>query len=361
MHVVVWRNKPDLDSMSIDYLYNNLKVNAANSTNIDNLGDAIICAFLVSQSNNGHVDNESQKIFEETGRKLNLNGDETVAIDKTKVECYNFHKRGQFARECKAPRAQDNRNRESTRRNVPVKTTNSSALVSYDGLGDYDWSDKDKEGPNYVHMAYSTSSFDLRYHVTILNTIDHLGKFDGKADEGFFVRYSLNSKAYRVFNSRTRILENTHNNVGSRLNWLFEIDALTRTMNYQPVVVGIQSSGNADDGFKPSNDVGKKVNEVPRQENECKDQKEEDNVNSTNRVNDVSSTVNVASNEVNDVGRKSSIKLPDDLNMPELEDISIFEYSNKDVFSAEADLNNLESTFQVSPIPTIRIHKDCPL
>ncbi|GKF37354.1 ribonuclease H-like domain-containing protein, partial [Tanacetum coccineum] len=43
--------------------------------------------------------------------------------------------------------------------------------------------------------------------VTILNTIDHLGKFDGKADEGFFVGYSLNSKAFRVFNSRTRIVE----------------------------------------------------------------------------------------------------------------------------------------------------------
>ncbi|GJV97112.1 putative ribonuclease H-like domain-containing protein [Tanacetum coccineum] len=43
--------------------------------------------------------------------------------------------------------------------------------------------------------------------VTILNTIDHLGKFDGKADEGFFVGYSLNKKAFRVFNSRTRIVE----------------------------------------------------------------------------------------------------------------------------------------------------------
>nr|GEU70067.1 hypothetical protein [Tanacetum cinerariifolium] len=98
--------------------------------------------------------------------------------------------------------------------------------------------------------------------------------------------------------------------------------------------------------FKPSNDVGKKVNEVLRQENECKDQEEKDSVNSTNRVNDVRLTINAASNEVNFIGRKSSIKLPDDLNMPELEDISIFEDSNKDVFVAEADLNNLESTFQ---------------
>nr|GFB12116.1 putative ribonuclease H-like domain-containing protein [Tanacetum cinerariifolium] len=66
-------------------------------------------------------------------------------------------------------------------------------------------------------------------------------------------------------------------------------------------------------------------------------------------------------NEVNAVGRKSSIKLPDDPNMPELEDISIFKDLNKYVFGAEADLNNLESTFQVSPIPITRIHKDHPL
>nr|GEZ34852.1 retrovirus-related Pol polyprotein from transposon TNT 1-94 [Tanacetum cinerariifolium] len=196
--------------------------------------------------------------------------------------------------------------------------------------------------------------------VIILNTIDHLGKFDGKTDEGFFAGYSLNSKAFRVFNSRTSIVEetlhirfseNTPNNVGSGPNWLFDINALTKTMNYQPVVVGTQSNGNAepkssqDAGLKPFNDVGKKVNEVPREENECKDQEKKDIVNSTNIVNAIHLTFNATSNEVNVVGIKSSIELPDDLNMPELEDISIFEDSNKDVFGVEADLNNLESTF----------------
>nr|GEX35017.1 ribonuclease H-like domain-containing protein [Tanacetum cinerariifolium] len=149
----------------------------------------------------------------------------------------------------------------------------------------------------------------FRCPVTIFNTIDHLGKFDGKADEGFFVGYSLNRKAFRVFNSRIRIVEetlhirfseNTPNNVGSKPNWLFDIDAITKTINYQPVVTDTQSNGNAgtkdnnnagqarkekepgkdyiliplwtanppflqepkssqDTGFKPSNDVGKKA------------------------------------------------------------------------------------------------------
>nr|GEW19009.1 ribonuclease H-like domain-containing protein [Tanacetum cinerariifolium] len=214
------------------------------------------------------------------------------------------------------------------------------------------------------------------YSVDLKNIIpkeDHLGKFDGKDDEVFFVGYSLKSKACRVYNSRTRIVEetlhirfskNTPNNVGSRPNWLFNIDALTKTMNYQPVVVGTQCNGNAgtkddnnagqarkpkssqDDGFKPYNDVGKKVNKVTRQENECKDQVKKDSVNNTNRVNAVSSTINAASNEVNAVGRKSSIDLPDDPNMPELEDISIFEDSNKDVFGAEADLTTWNLLFK---------------
>nr|GEW54092.1 hypothetical protein [Tanacetum cinerariifolium] len=87
-----------------------------------------------------------------------------------------------------------------------------------------------------------------------------------------------------------------------------------------------------DAGFKPFNDVRKKVNKVPRQENECKDQEEKDSVNNTNRVNVVSSVVNAVSNEVNAIGKKIRIKLPDDPNMPELEDIRIFEDSNKDVF-----------------------------
>ncbi|GJT49492.1 retrovirus-related pol polyprotein from transposon TNT 1-94 [Tanacetum coccineum] len=100
--------------------------------------------------------------------------------------------------------------------------------------------------------------------VTILNTIDHPDKFDGKADEGFFVRYSTNSKAFRVFNSRTRIVEenlhiqfseNTPNIARSGPKWLFDIDALTKSMNYKPIVVGNQSNGNA--GTKECADVGK--------------------------------------------------------------------------------------------------------
>nr|GEV57216.1 putative ribonuclease H-like domain-containing protein [Tanacetum cinerariifolium] len=98
------------------------------------------------------------------------------------------------------------------------------------------------------------------------------GKFEGKVDEGFLVRYSVNSKAFRVFNSRTRIvhetlhvnfLENKPNVAGSGPTWLFDIDSLTRTMNYQPVNTGNQTNPSA--GFQDKFDAKKSGEEVDRQ------------------------------------------------------------------------------------------------
>ncbi|GJU20721.1 putative ribonuclease H-like domain-containing protein [Tanacetum coccineum] len=109
-------------------------------------------------------------------------------------------------------------------------------------------------------------------HVTILNTLDPLGKFDGKAEEGFLVGYSVNSKAFRVFNTETRkveenlhvnFLENKPNVAGQGPNWLFDIDSLTNSMNYQPVSAGNQTNKNAgpqetngNTGLKKTIDAG---------------------------------------------------------------------------------------------------------
>ncbi|GKB31295.1 putative reverse transcriptase domain-containing protein [Tanacetum coccineum] len=172
--------------------------------------------------------------------------------------------------------------------------------------------------------------------VTILNTLDPLGKFNGKADEGFLVGYSINSKAFRVFNTRTRkveenlhitFLENKPNVAGSRPDWLFDIDLLTNSMNYKP------SSEDAVADY-----AGKKTNEKPANEGERNGQEKEGGASnkegyatSTNRVSIVSPSVSAAGGAYDDEDK-----------------------------GAKADLNNLETTMNVSPIPITRIHKDHP-
>ncbi|GJZ88192.1 putative ribonuclease H-like domain-containing protein [Tanacetum coccineum] len=111
--------------------------------------------------------------------------------------------------------------------------------------------------------------------LTILNTLDPLGKFDGKVDEGFLVGYSINSKAFRVFNSRTRkveenmhinFLENKPNVAGSGLEWLFNKDSLTKSMNYEPITVGNQTNGDA--GIETNVNTGQ-AGQEKASDNEC--------------------------------------------------------------------------------------------
>nr|GEV88228.1 hypothetical protein [Tanacetum cinerariifolium] len=157
-------------------------------------------------------------------------------------------------------------------------------------------------------------------------------------------------------NLHIRFSENTPNAVSSLPDWLFDIDALTRTMNYEPITADLPFSqypkSSQDDGFQPSSDSGKKVDEYPSKGSKCKDQEKQDNVNITNNVNTVSLTVNATSTD----------ELPFDLDMPALEDVDTFNFSNEDEDDGEiADMNNLETTIQVSTTPTTRIHKDHPL
>nr|GEY29288.1 hypothetical protein [Tanacetum cinerariifolium] len=104
---------------------------------------------------------EKRRFLKKIGRKLTVNGNETIGVGKSNVECYNCHKRRHFAKKCRAPRHQNNKQKESIRRNVPVETPASTALVSCDGLGGYDWSDQAEDDPtNFALMTYSSSSYN---------------------------------------------------------------------------------------------------------------------------------------------------------------------------------------------------------
>ncbi|GJY07663.1 ribonuclease H-like domain-containing protein [Tanacetum coccineum] len=169
---------------------------ADSSTTVENLSDAVIYSFFASQPTTPQLDNEdlqqihpddleemdlrwniamltmrARRFLKNTGRKLDMANKERIGFDKSKVECFNCHKRGHFARECRAPRNQDSRNKEPTRRTVPVEETTSNALVSQcDGFG-YDWSDQAEEGPtNFALMAYSSTSVTSSTTLSLLMT-----------------------------------------------------------------------------------------------------------------------------------------------------------------------------------------------
>nr|GFB27914.1 retrovirus-related Pol polyprotein from transposon TNT 1-94 [Tanacetum cinerariifolium] len=105
--------------------------------------------------------------------------------------------------------------------------------------------------------------------VTILNTIDQLGKFDGRSDSGFLVGYSLNSKAFRVYNLETKkveenlhvnFLENKPNVARKGHAWMFDLDYLTNSMNYE--LVSLENQANKSAGPKEANhSAGPKAND----------------------------------------------------------------------------------------------------
>nr|GEX35330.1 ribonuclease H-like domain-containing protein [Tanacetum cinerariifolium] len=380
-----------------------------NAANIDNLIDADDLKKIDLKWQMAMLNMRAKRFLKNTRKKLNLNGNETVSFNKSKVKCYNCHKKGHFAKECKTLRNQDNKNRESFRRNVPMEITTSSALVSCDGLDGYDWKtvktlksqneqllkDLKKSELMVLGNKAGLNSVEERLEFFKTNESTYLKKLETVQKEKDGIQLTVDklknaSKSlHKLINSQ--IVDNCKKGLGYEcynvvlppytrkflppkpdlsFTGLEEFASKPIVENYQAKASEVESKGNPqmdlqekgvinrtcpilqtmkklmedmfllegtpkegksqakkgertwkrlhsatimdccppfsqnlksfqDDEFKPSSEGGKKINEDPIKENECKDQKKEDSVNSTNRV----------TNEVNAVGKNISTEL----------------------------------------------------
>nr|GEW39841.1 putative ribonuclease H-like domain-containing protein [Tanacetum cinerariifolium] len=267
-HTLVWRNKPDMETLSMDDLYNNLKVykdevtgsssttqniqnvafvssnntnstnkavnithgvfaaysktNASNLPNVDSLSDVVIYSFFASQSNSLLLDNEDLK-------QIDLDDLEEIDLKW-------------------ATKHQDNRNREAPRKIVPVKDTTSNALISQcDGLG-YDWSDQAKDGPtNFPFMAYtssSSSSSDTKVNtdkgkVTTVGTKAVVSVIQGNREN------AVKSSACWIYRPTGNVIDHTSKDSGSYM---------LKRFNYVDLQGRLKSVKQKDDGIFISQD-----------------------------------------------------------------------------------------------------------
>nr|GFA13068.1 putative ribonuclease H-like domain-containing protein [Tanacetum cinerariifolium] len=257
-------------------------------------------------------------------------------------------------------------------------------------------------------------------YVMILNTLNNLGKFEEKGDEGYFIGYSMSSKAFRVFNKRTRrveenlhaeFLENKAIEKGFGPNWLFDFNSLTKSMNYVPVDAGIISTNISCTKDATSQEVKKNVSSLryialpnwaydarlefssSKPQDHCSTKVPEGSRNpnptafTSNPPADPMETLTVEtpiptdsspvptaystdSQEPSSDARLISKKVANQEETPSLDNIlsltNRFEYilggtTNSDESNGvEADISNMETAITASPTPTLRIHKDHP-
>ncbi|GJU92115.1 putative ribonuclease H-like domain-containing protein [Tanacetum coccineum] len=523
---LIMRNKFDLDTLSMDDLYNNLKVyeseikgksssssnsqNVAfvsldNSSNTNEIVNTTHSVFATSSKDQASIASYANDVmfsfFANQSNAPQLDYEDLEQIDANDLEEMDLKwqvtmltmrvKRDRAG----APRNQGNRNRDAPRRNAPVDTSTTNALVVQDGIGkslqEHSTSISTARPVNIVapkpkvndalpttysyfkahssvrrafnqKPAAKTNNFNEKVNTARVNNvtttepkavvsaakgnrenvvkssacwiwrptgnvIDHTSKDNGSYMLKRFNYVDQQGRLKSVMAwvpKRTNPLTLSSSTAGTKVtaaglqlleelllngpNWLFDIDALTISMNYKPIVAGNQTNGNVgtkenidacqarkkivpnqeyillplltsdlslsksskdspDVRFKPSGEEEKidsehqenEDSEVSNTEEPRVNQEQDANVNSTNNINTVSPTVSDAYIENNVVDENIVYGCIDDSNMPNLEEI-VYSGDDEEV-DAEADMNNLATNVPVSPIPTTRVHKDHPL
>ncbi|GJY30027.1 putative ribonuclease H-like domain-containing protein [Tanacetum coccineum] len=313
-HALIWRNKVEIETISLDDLHNNLKIyeqeltgsastsqnlqnvafvsnstnstnninkadntayevstahtqgNGVNSTSLDNLCDAVICAFLASQPNSPQLAQEdleqlhpddleemdlqwemamltirARRFIKRTCRKLDING-QRVGFDKSKVKCYNCHKNGHFSRECRFLRNQENKDRENNTRTITVETPTQNDLIAQDGIGGYDWSyqAKEEQPTNYALMA-CTSLGSLLVHDSVVDFVlkqyNALDEYKMKLDKAEKERDRLKQTLKKFQNSSKSLNDLLERNFIPRKPDLTFIDEIVKSENMDVTTV----------------------------------------------------------------------------------------------------------------------------
>nr|GEU86848.1 uncharacterized mitochondrial protein AtMg00810-like [Tanacetum cinerariifolium] len=313
-----------------------LVVNAASSLNIDNLSDAVIFAFLASQPNSTHLINEDlEQIHPDDLEEMVLKWQMAMLTTRAR----------RFLKSLFPPLKLD------------------LSYTRLEGLFNEPKNEKLKDKSNDVEPESIRKGSDAPIIVDWVSD-DEEEKVEKREVKPKYEKFNGGYLPFEGILKEGRLQEKVQKQVmvQERREPKRDYILLPFWTADSPFFTTLKSS--QDNEFQPSNDGAKKVDEDLRKENECNDQGGGDSTNNTNRVNTITSNINVASSSrVNVVGTNICIDLPPDPNIPSLEDIGIFEdsHNDEDVFGAEADFHNFDSTFQVSPIPTTRIYIDHPL
>nr|GEV01478.1 putative ribonuclease H-like domain-containing protein [Tanacetum cinerariifolium] len=399
-HTLIWRNKLNLETLNIDDLYNNLKIyktkvkgSSSSSQNSQNDLQQIDADDLEEMDLKWQMDMltmRARRFLKKTRRKVGANGSETIGFDKTKVECYNYHKRGHFTRECRAPR--ENGNREPVRRNMTVKTTDAKALVAQDGFGNFMPPKPDLILADVDEYVVSESVTSVPAVATSeAKTIKLKPKSVGKPlIEIGYLTVRMTMRLSLSLNKENLVLRRTFNKFTANKNNNF--NEKVNTMRGNITTAGPRAVVSDDKGNKgnPQLEFQEKevidsgcsrhmtgnmsyLSEVSSKEDDKDDQDLRDeferliqqekhgehDVNNTNNINTVSLAVNTTSIKDNVVDENIIYGCVDDLNMPNLEEI-VYSDDDEDV-GAEAGMTNLDTNISVSPILTTRIQKDHPV